>query len=187
MNTKYICRFQKYIIIYILFLTIVSLGVILPLNFQVTEESNQQILHTLYVFRCMQGTKLGTANDFGHTTLANLDSERDSLILWIHMVVAFLMFPAAIFLMRRFSIGLKMRDTSLKITRTLAIENIPQLVGSLQQPQSLPGLIIAPQVCSTEQIMEHFNHAYPGFEVSDIQVLLPYSLEKLSLSSWCTT
>ena len=48
-----------------------------------------------------------------------------------HLVLAFLMFPAAIFLMRRFSIGLKMRDTSLKITRTLAIENIPQLVGGL--------------------------------------------------------
>ena len=61
------------------------------------------------------------------------------------MAVAFLMFPMAIFLMRRFSIGLKMRDTSLKITRTLAIENIP------------------PLVCNTEQIREHFRQAYPHF------------------------
>ena len=44
-------RFQKYIIIYILLTTIVSIGVILPLNFQ--------------------GTQLGNGTDFGHTTLAS--------------------------------------------------------------------------------------------------------------------
>ena len=96
-------RFQKYIIIYIFLTTAVLLGVILPLNFQ--------------------GTQLGNATDFGHTTLANLNpnDERDSIILWIHVAIAFLMFPAAIFLMRRFSIGLKMTDTNLKITRTIAM------------------------------------------------------------------
>merc|ERR1719400_1830774 len=50
-------RFQKYIIIFILFTTTVSLGVILPLNFQ--------------------GTQLGNATDFGHTTLANLNPNDD--------------------------------------------------------------------------------------------------------------
>ena len=79
---------------------------------------------------------------------------QDSWILWIHVAVAFLMFPAAILLMRRFSIGLKMRDTSLKITRTIAIENIPSLV------------------CTPELIKEHFQQieAYKDFKINDIQV-----------------
>ena len=72
------------------------------------------------------------------------------------------MFPAAIFLMRRFSIGLKMRDTSLKITRTIAIENIP------------------PLVCTLDQIKEHFRQAYPGFKIDDIQV----SCQKRSKKLW---
>ena len=64
------------------------------------------------------------------------------------------MFPCSIFLMRRFSIGLKMRDTSLKITRTIAIENIP------------------PLVCTPDLIKEHFRQieAYKDFKINDIQV-----------------
>ena len=79
---------------------------------------------------------------------------QDSWILWIHVFTAFLMFPCSIFLMRRFSIGLKMRDTSLKITRTIAIENIP------------------PLVCTPELIKEHFRQieAYKDFKINDIQV-----------------
>jgi hypothetical protein len=102
-----------------------------PGNSRTQPQNAEDIVCSVHCTTILQGTKLGTVNDFGHTTLANLDSEKDSFILWIHLVIAFLMFPAAIFLMRRFSIGLKMRDTSLKITRTLAIENIPQLVGGL--------------------------------------------------------
>ena len=107
-------RFQKYIIIYIFFTTVVSLVVILPLNFQ--------------------GTQLGNATDFGHTTLANLNpiNDKDAFILWIHVAIAFLMFPAAIFFMRRFSIGLKITDTNLKITRTLAVENIPEKLCNIE-------------------------------------------------------
>jgi len=134
-------RFQKYIIIYILFTTVISLTVILPLNFQ--------------------GTQLGNATDFGHTTLANLNpnDEKDAYILWIHVAIAFLMFPAAIFLMRRFSIGIKMRDTGLKITRTIVIENIP------------------PLVCNTGQIQDHLRQVYPDFPVHDIQLV--YDVAKL--------
>eukprot|EP00092_Neocalanus_flemingeri_P009447 GFUD01010165.1.p1 GENE.GFUD01010165.1~~GFUD01010165.1.p1 ORF type:complete len:846 (+),score=190.82 GFUD01010165.1:77-2614(+) len=134
-------RFQKYIIIYIFLTTVVSLGVILPLNFQ--------------------GTQLGNATDFGHTTLANLNpnDDKDSIILWIHVAIAFLMFPAAIFLMRRFSIGLKMTDTNLKITRTVAIENIPE------------------KNCNIEDIKQHFSEAYPEFRIFDIQVV--YNVSKL--------
>ena len=123
----------------------------------------------------IQGTQLGNATDFGHTTLANLNpnddrvrywqcdfstirSSQDSWILWIHVFIAFLMFPCSIFLMRRFSIGLKMRDTSLKITRTIAIENSP------------------PLVCTKELIKEHFEQieAYRNFKINDIQVTDTY-------------
>ena len=135
-------RFQKYIIIYVIFITMVSLVIILPLNFQ--------------------GTQLGDATDFGHTTLANLNpsDERDSFILWIHVVTAFLMFPAAIFHMRRFSIGLKMTDTNLKITRTLAIENIPV------------------NLCNNRDIRSHFSDAYPDFKIFDVQVV--YNVTRLT-------
>ena len=120
-------RFQKYIIIYILFTSVVSCIVILPLNFT--------------------GTQLDLdSSDFGHTTLANLSPSQDGIILWIHVVIAFLMFPVAIFLMRRFSIGLKMTDTSLKITRTLAIENIPE------------------NLCRIEYLKQHFSEAYGNFK-----------------------
>merc|ERR1719317_390697 len=135
-------RFQKYIIIYIVLTTIVSLGVILPLNFQ--------------------GTQLGNATDFGHTTLANLNpnDHKDSIILWIHVVIAFLMFPAAIFLMRRFSIGLKMTDINLKITRTLAVENIHV------------------KLCNVRDIKQHFSEAYPEYRICDIQIV--YNVTKLT-------
>ena len=135
-------RFQKYILIFIVLITTVSLVVILPLN--------------------LQGTQLGNTTDFGHTTLANLNpnDDRDSIILWIHIATAFLMFPAAIFLMRRFSIGLKMTDTNLKITRTVAIENIPG------------------KVCNIEDIKQHFKEAYPEFKIFDVQVA--YNVAKLT-------
>ena len=134
-------RFQKYIIIYIFFTTIVSCFIILPLNFT--------------------GSQLGNATDFGHTTLANLDpnDEEDAIILWIHVILAFLMFPAAILLMRRFSIGLKMTDTNLKITRTIAIENIPE------------------RLCTIELLKQHMSEAYKDFKISDIQVV--YNVTKL--------
>ena len=82
------------------------LGLVLPLNFQ--------------------GSQLGDATEFGHTTLANLSPSQpgDAVYLWVHVILAFIMFPVAILLMRKFSMGLKMTDTDLKITRTLAIGKI---------------------------------------------------------------
>ena len=95
--------FQKFIIIYVFFTTLISVGVVLPLNFQ--------------------GSQLGNGTEFGHTTLANLHpgDPMDNIILWVHVIIAFLMFPSAILLMRTFSQGLKMTDTDLKTSRTVAI------------------------------------------------------------------
>ena len=76
------------------------------------------------------------------------------------MAIAFLMFPVAIFLMRRFSIGLKITDTNLKITRTLAIENIPE------------------KLCNIGDIKNHFKEAYPEFKIFDVQVV--YDVTRLT-------
>ena len=46
-----------------------------------------------------------------------------------------------------------MRDTVYKVTRTLAIENIPELV------------------CSVEYLKQHFSEAYPDYPIQDIQVV----------------
>ena len=126
-------RFQKYIIIYLCLTTILSCGVILPLN--------------------LQGHQL--EDKFGRTTLANLNpnDKYDGQILWVHVFLGFLMFPLAVFLMRRFSHGLKMRDTVYKVTRTVAIENIPEIV------------------CSVDYLKQHFTEAYPNFPIQDIQVV----------------
>lgn len=138
-------RFQKYIIIYILVTTIVSLGIVLPVNFQ--------------------GTLQGNATDFGHTTMANVDPKNEVQVnyLWVHIILAFLLFPLSIFLMRRFSIGLRMRDTSLGATRTIAIENIPM------------------QFCTRESVKAHFDEAYPKFQIKDIQ--LAYNVDRLTVLS----
>ena len=126
-------RFQKYIIIYVGLTTILSCGVILPLN--------------------LHGHQL--EDDFGRTTLANLNPNdgHDGRILWVHVFLGFIMFPLAVFLMRRFSHGLKMRDTVYKVTRTLAIENVPE------------------RVCSVEYLNQHFSEAYPDYPIQDIQVV----------------
>jgi len=135
-------RFQKYITIYVFITTIISCGVVLPVNFQ--------------------GTLQGNATDFGHTTMANVDpmNKKEKNYLWIHIILSFLLFPLAIFLMRRFSIGLRMQDTSLGITRTVAIENIPH------------------KLCTLENLQAHFQEVYPVFHVKDIQ--LAFDVAKLT-------
>ncbi|XP_023327129.1 CSC1-like protein 2 [Eurytemora carolleeae] len=138
-------RFQKYIIIYILMVTLVSVGVVLPVNFQ--------------------GSLQGNSTEFGHTTMANIDPRNiaESYLLWVHIILAFLLFPLSIFLMRRFSIGLRMRDISLGITRTVAIEHIPH------------------KLCTIENIRDHFQEVYPDFTIQDIQ--LAYDVSKLTTLS----
>ena len=86
--------------------------------------------------------------------MANLSSQKanDGKILWAHVVLAFILFPVAVFLMRRFSVGLKMKDTIYRVTRTLAIQNIPQLL------------------CTVKDLKQHFSEAYPNVLIQDIQV-----------------
>jgi hypothetical protein len=124
-------RFQKYLIAFVLLTTILCICIILPFNFQ--------------------GTLQGNTLDFGHTTLANLSAE--SNYLFVHIILAFILFPISIFIMRRFSIGLDFRDAALEITRTIQIENIPH------------------HMCVEKFIRRHFREAYPTMEVKDVKIV----------------
>ena len=111
--------------------TILCICIVLPFNFQ--------------------GTLQGSGVDFGHTTLANLSAE--SNYLYVHMGIAFILFPISIFIMRRFSIGLDFRDASLEITRTLQIENIPH------------------HMCTEKLLHRHLKEAYPNIHVKDVKIV----------------
>jgi len=128
-------RFQKYLIAFVLLTTIICICIILPFNFQ--------------------GTLQGSTLDFGHTTLANLSA--DSNYLFVHIIMAFVLFPISIFIMRRFSIGLDFRDAALEITRTLQVENIPH------------------SLCVEKLIRRHFSEAYSSIEVKDVKIVFDVS------------
>ena len=117
--------FQKFILIYMIFTTVISLGrrLINSIAFNI---SKKYFLPGIVLPLNFQGTQLGNGTEFGHTTLANLNpnQESDNIILWIHLLISFTMFPVAIILMRKFSQSLKMTDTNLKTTRTVAIGHV---------------------------------------------------------------
>jgi len=131
-------RFQKHLLIFVSITTLLCICLILPFNFQ--------------------GNKQGSVLDFGHTTLANLDPE--SSYLYVHITVAFLLFPIAIFIMRRFSASLGFRDTSLEISHTLQLENIPS------------------EKCKEELLRQHFADAFPDIPIKDLRVA--YDVSKLT-------
>lgn len=78
-------RFQRHVIFYLFVVMVLSICVILPLNFQ--------------------GTLFADVTSFEHTTLANLDPSGE--LLWVHLCLAFLFFPVAILVMRRFSVDVR--------------------------------------------------------------------------------
>ncbi|XP_046401066.1 calcium permeable stress-gated cation channel 1 isoform X1 [Ischnura elegans] len=96
--------FQKHIIVYIMIVMVISLCVILPINFQ--------------------GDLEGDETSFGHTTLHNLDPS--SPFLWAHVTLSILFLPLGIIIMRRFSISMKFEDGDNNMSRTLMITNIPR-------------------------------------------------------------
>ena len=74
------------------------------------------------------------------------------MLLYVHTVLSFLLFPLTIFWMRKFSEDIGFRDVGLMLTRTLFIENIPL------------------HNCKVEMLQRHFREAYPGHDIADIQV-----------------
>jgi len=89
-------------------------------------------------------------NRLVRTTANNRGPEDDWL--FAHTILAFILFPIAIYTMRRFSADMKFRDVTIPVSRTLLIEKIPS------------------QMCVTGSIHHHLDEAYPGLQVSDISL-----------------
>ncbi|XP_053408695.1 calcium permeable stress-gated cation channel 1-like isoform X3 [Mercenaria mercenaria] len=94
--------FQRYILLYVLVVCVLSTAIIIPVNFT--------------------GTYIGNATDFGHTTIANLDAK--SNLLWIHAILAVVFLVLAVIFMRHFSVNLTFDDDE-QVSKTLMIANIP--------------------------------------------------------------
>ncbi|VVC30694.1 10TM putative phosphate transporter, cytosolic domain,Calcium-dependent channel, 7TM region, putative [Cinara cedri] len=128
--------FQRHIMVLMAIITAVSLGVVLPINFA--------------------GEQEGDERSFGHTTVSNLRA--DSPWLWVHVTIAMLYFPLTIFIMRRFSVNLKLEENGECWSRTLMITNIPRRNSHIND------------------LDKHFKEAYPECDVENIQ--LAYDVNK---------
>lgn len=96
--------FQRHIIVYMMIVCVISIVIVLPINFQ--------------------GTLEGGKKEFGHTTLANLNPQ--SRLMWVHVTLAFLFLPLGIFFTRRFSKKLELREVTTSVSRTLMITRVPR-------------------------------------------------------------
>ncbi|ELU01757.1 hypothetical protein CAPTEDRAFT_195188 [Capitella teleta] len=95
-------QFQSHIITYMSIVTLISLAVILPVNFH--------------------GDLIADPNNFAKTTIANVDP--DSALLWVHTIVALLYLVLAFFIMKSIKTKyLASRKEDLK-TRTLLFTNL---------------------------------------------------------------
>ena len=133
-------RFQRHLLVFMIIITCVCIAIILPINFNMGD---------------IQGGK----QNFGHTTISNLKA--DSTVLWVHIIIAILFTPLGIYIMRRFSISLRMEyeDDTLS-SRTLMLEGVPD------------------DYCKVDYIIRHFQEAYPSCEIDDVQIA--YSVGKLT-------
>lgn len=95
--------FQRYLIIYTTIVTVLSISVILPINFL--------------------GNNIGSDTDLGHTTIGNLDPE--SNYLWVHAVLSVVYLIILVLLMRHFSLNLDFKKDE-QVSRTLMLYHIPR-------------------------------------------------------------
>ncbi|WAR18222.1 CSCL2-like protein [Mya arenaria] len=96
-------QFQRYVLLYVLIICVLSTAIIIPVNFT--------------------GNNIGNATDFGHTTIANLDAK--SNLLWIHGLLCIVYLALAVIFMRHFSVNLKFEDDE-QVSKTLMVANIPK-------------------------------------------------------------
>lgn len=80
-------------------------------------------------------------NRLARTTINN--RKPDDGLLFLHTVLAFLLFPVAVYVMRHYSEDLDFLDAPVEVTHTLQVEEIPQ------------------QMCKEENVKRHFLEAYP--------------------------
>ena len=125
-------RFQRHLLVFMTIVTCVCVAIILPINFTMGD---------------IQGGK----QNFGHTTISNLHAQ--SSVLWVHVIIAVLFTPLGIYIMRRFSVSLRMEyeDDTLS-SRTLMLEGIPE------------------EYCKVDYLIRHFQEAYPAYEIDDVQI-----------------
>jgi len=131
-------RFQRHLIIFVLIITVVCISIILPINFTM-------------------GNVQGDKTSFGHTTISNLPSNHS--VLWVHIIVGILFMPLGIFIMRKFSVSLRIEDNDDVCSRTLMLDGIPKTY------------------CQKDYIIRHFQEAYPEIEIDDVQIA--YFVSKL--------
>jgi len=86
------------------------------------------------------GNVQGDTTSFGHTTISNLPADAD--VLWVHIVLAILFIPLGIYIMRRFSVTLRMEGDNCISSRTLMFDLIPE------------------KFCKKDLIIRHFQEAY---------------------------
>ena len=102
----------------------------------------------------------GGTQNFGHTTISNLPGTAD--VLWVHIIIGIMFMPLGIFIMRKFSVSLRMEyeEEDSVSSRTLMLDGIPQ------------------EFCKKDYIIRHFHEAYPACEIDDVQIA--YSVAKLT-------
>ncbi|XP_033110463.1 CSC1-like protein 2 [Anneissia japonica] len=96
-------QFQRYLIGLVVVICILSIGVILPVNFSGDQEGGKQ--------------------NFGHTTISNLPTSSGAL--WVHTFFAMIYFVIAIVALRHFKQHLPHREEPSHISRTLFVIGIP--------------------------------------------------------------
>lgn len=111
-DASHYLSFHKQLLLLMLVITIFSIFVILPINFQ--------------------GTLLGDKTTFGHTTIGNLPA--DSNWLWVHIIGSICVVPAMILFMRKCS-GRVPSSTTLS-SRTVMITNISKNHRNIEDIQS---------------------------------------------------
>ncbi|XP_070577636.1 calcium permeable stress-gated cation channel 1-like isoform X2 [Ptychodera flava] len=95
--------FQRYILLLLVVLCVLSLCVILPVNFSGSQEGGPQ--------------------NFGRTTVSNLPT--DSPLLWVHTVFSVLYLVIVLAFMRHFTTHLQHREEHDIVTRTLFVVGVP--------------------------------------------------------------
>ncbi|ESO83507.1 hypothetical protein LOTGIDRAFT_133162, partial [Lottia gigantea] len=95
--------FQRYLIIYVAIICLLSICVILPVNFQ--------------------GDILGNATEFSHTTIGNVPS--NSPLLWVHAIFSVIYLLIMVFIVRHFHVNLEFEEDE-QVSRTLCVSNIPK-------------------------------------------------------------
>ncbi|CAF2908321.1 unnamed protein product [Rotaria sp. Silwood2] len=101
-DAYYYLLFHNYLIAYLLFVTIFSLSIIMPVNFQGTQGISEQ--------------------KFAHTTIANLPA--DSPLLWVHTCASILFVLAGIIIAYLYTNATRYYATEDMASRTLMIRGI---------------------------------------------------------------